>query len=129
MDKKYLDGGRFQVLPMALGIILGAPLGLALIRWLGLKLTELPVMVAGSICGALVVIVSWLFVVLVGQASAKKWSAGIFSSHYFDCQCRRPPAHIIQHHLALKPTAQAVTAPNINQARASGTAVKTPDIA
>jgi hypothetical protein len=72
MDKKYLGSGRFQVLPMALGIILGAPLGLALLRWLGLKVTELPMMVSASICGALVVIVSWLFMVLMDQASAKK---------------------------------------------------------
>jgi hypothetical protein len=72
MDKKYFDSGRFQVLPMALGIVLGAPLGLALLRWLGLKVTELPMMVSGSLCGALVVIVSWLFMVLMDQVSAKK---------------------------------------------------------
>jgi hypothetical protein len=72
MDKKYFDGGPFQVLPMALGIILGAPTGLALIRWLGIKVTELPMMISGSICGALVVIVSWLIMVLMDQASAKK---------------------------------------------------------
>jgi hypothetical protein len=72
MDKKYFDGGPFQVLPMVLGIMLSAPVGLAILRWLGLKVTELPMLVSGSISGALVVIVSWLFMVLVGQALAKK---------------------------------------------------------
>jgi hypothetical protein len=72
MDKKYFDGGPFQVLPMALGIICAPPLGLALLRGLDLKVTELPIMVSGSICGALVVIVSWLFMVLVDQGWAKK---------------------------------------------------------
>jgi len=72
MDKKYFEGGPFQVLPMALGIMLAAPLGLALVRWLGIKVTELPLFVSGSICGALVVIVSWLIMVVVDQTSAKK---------------------------------------------------------
>jgi hypothetical protein len=72
MDKKYFDGGPFQVLPMVLGIMLAAPLGLALVRWLGVKVTELPLLISGSICGALVAIVSWLFMVLVDQGSAKK---------------------------------------------------------
>ena len=72
MDTKYFDGGRFQVLPMVLGIMSAAPLGLALVRWLGLKVTELPMLVSGSISGALVVIVSWLIMVLVDQAPAKK---------------------------------------------------------
>jgi hypothetical protein len=72
MDKKCFDRGPFQVLPMVLGIVLAAPLGLAVLRWLGLKVTELPMMVSESICGALVVIVSWLFMALVDQASVKK---------------------------------------------------------
>jgi hypothetical protein len=72
MDKKYFDGGPLQVLPMVLGIVLAAPLGLALLRGLELKVTELPMLISGSICGALVVVVSWLFMVLVGPASAKK---------------------------------------------------------
>jgi hypothetical protein len=72
MDKKYFDGGPCQVLPMVLGIMLAAPLGLALVRWLGLTVTELPMLVAGSISGALVVILSWLIMVLMNQASAKK---------------------------------------------------------
>jgi Na+/proline symporter len=72
MDKKYFDGGRFQVLPMALGIILAAPFGSVLVRGLGIKVTELPMLVAGSISGALVAIVSWLIMVLLDQASAKK---------------------------------------------------------
>jgi hypothetical protein len=72
MDKNYFEGGPFQVLPMVLGIILAGPLGLALVRSLGIKVTELPMLIAGSICGALVVIVSWLCMVLVHQASAKK---------------------------------------------------------
>jgi hypothetical protein len=72
MDKKYFDGGQFEVLPMVLAIIAGPPSGLALLRWLGVKVTELPMMISGSICGALVVIVSWLIMALVDQASAKK---------------------------------------------------------
>jgi hypothetical protein len=72
VDKKYFDDGPFQVVPMALGIVLGPPTGLALLRGLGLTVTELPMMIAGSICGALVVIVFWLYMVLVGPASAKK---------------------------------------------------------
>jgi hypothetical protein len=72
MDKKYFDGGQFQVLPMVLAIIAGPPSGLALLRWLGVKVTELPMMVSGAICGALVAIVTWLVMVLVDQISAKK---------------------------------------------------------
>jgi hypothetical protein len=71
MDKKYF-AGRFQFLPMVLAIISGAPTGLAILRSLGLKVTELPIMVAGSISGALVAIVVWLIMVLVDQASAQK---------------------------------------------------------
>jgi hypothetical protein len=72
MDKKCFDGGPFQTLPMALGIVLSAPLGLALVRWLGIKVTELPMLVAGSICGVIVVTVAWLIMVLVGRGSAQK---------------------------------------------------------
>lgn len=72
MNTNYFDGGPFQVLPMVLGIMLAGPLGLALIRSLDIKVTELPMLISGSICGALVVIVSSLLMALVGQASAKK---------------------------------------------------------
>jgi hypothetical protein len=72
MNKKYFDGGGFQVMPLVLGIILAPPSGLALLRGLDLKVTELPMLISGSICGALVVIVSWLVMVLMDQAAAKK---------------------------------------------------------
>ena len=72
MDKKYFDGGKFQVLPMVLGIISAAPLGSVIVRGLGIKVTELPMLIAGSISGALVAIVSWLIMVLLDQTSAKK---------------------------------------------------------
>jgi hypothetical protein len=72
MDKNFFGGGSIPVLPVVLGIVLAGPTGLALVRSLGLPVTELPMLVAGSICGALVVVVSWLCMVLVNKFAANK---------------------------------------------------------
>ena len=72
MDKKYFDGGAFQVLPMVLATMLAAPLGSALLVKLGLEATTLSLIIAGSVCGAIVGVVSWLIMVAIDKARSSQ---------------------------------------------------------
>jgi hypothetical protein len=72
MDKKYFDGGLFQILPMVLAIMLAAPLGSILLQRLGVESTVLSQIIAGSVCGAAVGIAAWLVMVVIDQALGKK---------------------------------------------------------
>ena len=72
MDKKYFNGGAFQILPLILATMLAAPGGNALLARLGFESTVFSQIVAGSIVGASVGIVAWLIMVVIDQALPAK---------------------------------------------------------
>ena len=71
MDKKY-STGMFQVIPTILAVVLAAPCGGAILRSLEMRITELPLMIAGALSGALIGIASWLLMVLFDQATSRR---------------------------------------------------------
>jgi len=72
MDKKYFDGGAFQVLPLLLATILAAPLGNAMLDRFGYESSVVSQVIAGSIGGACVGVGVWLIMVLIDIVRSPK---------------------------------------------------------